>query len=281
LKGLADAGLGATSVLANLHYRRIVPLMERELRIYEMSETSNPVSLARSRLVHDRFPLEYAATRARRAISLKAVMHSNDDLWSFVMLPDAPPVSRLPLFLYPSATRRRDSDISLFPAEGGRERRAVRPAHTLSPSARAAQRREQERAARKKERRIRRREHREQRDEEFWLLEQQGLSTPVTSVYLSSGEGEEEESDGGPAPFERWEPVLPSPRAAEAAEEQAPGAGAEVPTTRRSTEGAVRATEAQARTVEASGSAAVATAAATTAPVEPSRKRKRGLSTLR
>jgi hypothetical protein len=29
LKGLADAGLGAASVLANLHHRRIVPLMER------------------------------------------------------------------------------------------------------------------------------------------------------------------------------------------------------------------------------------------------------------
>jgi hypothetical protein len=46
LKSLADAGLGVTSVLANLHHRRIVPLMERELRIYEMSETANPVSLA-------------------------------------------------------------------------------------------------------------------------------------------------------------------------------------------------------------------------------------------
>jgi hypothetical protein len=38
LKGLADAGLGAASVLANLHHRQIVPLMERELCIYEMSE---------------------------------------------------------------------------------------------------------------------------------------------------------------------------------------------------------------------------------------------------
>jgi hypothetical protein len=98
LKSLADAGLGTTSVLANLHHRRVVPLMERELRIYEMSETANPVSLARSRLVHDRFPLEYAATRVRRAIILKAVRHSNDDLWSFVMLPDAPSVSSLPPF---------------------------------------------------------------------------------------------------------------------------------------------------------------------------------------
>jgi hypothetical protein len=56
LKGLVDAGLGATSVLANLHHRWIVPLMERELCIYEMSKTANPVSLVRSRLLHDRFP---------------------------------------------------------------------------------------------------------------------------------------------------------------------------------------------------------------------------------
>jgi hypothetical protein len=93
LKSLADAGLGVTSVLANLHHRRIVPLMERELRIYEMSETANPVSLARSRFLSERFPREYAATRARRAVSLNAVKHSDDDLWSFIMLPDAPPVS--------------------------------------------------------------------------------------------------------------------------------------------------------------------------------------------
>jgi hypothetical protein len=58
LKGLADAGLGAASVLANLHHRRIAPLMERELRICEMSEAANPTALARSRLLHDRFPRE-------------------------------------------------------------------------------------------------------------------------------------------------------------------------------------------------------------------------------
>jgi hypothetical protein len=94
LKNLADAGLGAASVLANLHHRRIVPLMERELHIHEMSEVANSTSLACSRFLPDRLTQECAATRARRAISLKAVRHSNDDLWSFVMLPDAPTVSR-------------------------------------------------------------------------------------------------------------------------------------------------------------------------------------------
>jgi hypothetical protein len=67
--------------------------MERELRVYEMSEAANPTSLARSRFLLERLPQEYAATRAR-AISLKAVGHSNDDLWLFVMLLDAPAVSR-------------------------------------------------------------------------------------------------------------------------------------------------------------------------------------------
>jgi hypothetical protein len=44
--------------------------------------------LARSRLLRERFPKEYATTRARRAVILKSVPHSDDDLWSFVMLPD-------------------------------------------------------------------------------------------------------------------------------------------------------------------------------------------------
>jgi hypothetical protein len=93
LKSLADAGLGAASVLANLHHRRVVPLMERRLRIFEMDETADPVALACSRLLPDHFPQQYAATRARRAVNLKAVKTSNDDLWSFVMLPDGPLVS--------------------------------------------------------------------------------------------------------------------------------------------------------------------------------------------
>jgi hypothetical protein len=95
LKSLADAGLGAASVLANLHHRRIIPLMERRFRIFEMDEVADPVALVRSRLILDRLPPEYAATRARRAINLKAVKNSNDDLWSFVMLPNGPLVSGL------------------------------------------------------------------------------------------------------------------------------------------------------------------------------------------
>jgi hypothetical protein len=80
LKNLADAGLGAASVLANLHHQRIVPLMERRLRIFEMHEEADPVALAQSRLLPDLLPQEYAATRARRAINLRAVRHDDDDL---------------------------------------------------------------------------------------------------------------------------------------------------------------------------------------------------------
>jgi hypothetical protein len=63
LKSLADAGLGAASVLANLHHRQIVPLMKRELRVYEMSEAANPTLLARSRFHSELLLREYAATR--------------------------------------------------------------------------------------------------------------------------------------------------------------------------------------------------------------------------
>jgi hypothetical protein len=50
LKNLADRGLTAGAVLAFLHHRRVVPLMERPLRIFEMTETADPIALARSRL---------------------------------------------------------------------------------------------------------------------------------------------------------------------------------------------------------------------------------------
>jgi hypothetical protein len=42
LKELAGRGLTAGVVLTNLHHRRVVPLMERPLRIYEMTEIADP-----------------------------------------------------------------------------------------------------------------------------------------------------------------------------------------------------------------------------------------------
>jgi hypothetical protein len=61
---LADSGLVVASVIANFHRRRIISRMERELRIYEMSDAANPVSLARSRLLEEPLAPRYAATRA-------------------------------------------------------------------------------------------------------------------------------------------------------------------------------------------------------------------------
>jgi hypothetical protein len=55
LKALADAGLTAASVFANLHHRRIIPLMKRRLRIW-MHEEADPVALAESRLLPDLLP---------------------------------------------------------------------------------------------------------------------------------------------------------------------------------------------------------------------------------
>jgi hypothetical protein len=70
------------SIITNFHHRQIVSLMERELRIFEMSDTVNPMSLVRSRLLQERLLKEYAATRVRRVFNLKVVPHSDDDLWS-------------------------------------------------------------------------------------------------------------------------------------------------------------------------------------------------------
>jgi hypothetical protein len=72
LQELAGRGLTAGVVLANLHHRRVVPLMERPLRIFEMTETMDPIALARSRLLPDPFPRASAANPARRAIDPKS-----------------------------------------------------------------------------------------------------------------------------------------------------------------------------------------------------------------
>jgi hypothetical protein len=97
LKDLVDGSLTTGCVLANLHHRRIVPLMERPLRIFEMREDADPVSLAQSRLLPGLFPQDYAATRARRAIDLRTGRNDDVTLWAFTMLPVGLLVSGLPL----------------------------------------------------------------------------------------------------------------------------------------------------------------------------------------
>jgi hypothetical protein len=68
LKNLATRGLTAATVLAFLHHRRIVPLMERPLCIFEMTEEADPVALGRSRMLPTPLVRGYTLTRAWSAI---------------------------------------------------------------------------------------------------------------------------------------------------------------------------------------------------------------------
>jgi hypothetical protein len=220
--------------------------MERGLRIFEMDEAADPVALARSRLVHDRLPREYAATRARCAINLKAVKNSNDDIWSFVILPDGLLVSGLfPLSLISSSCAT--ATLTFRPSQ---QRVAVNAARSDPPTPRA-QTCARRSGGNMSGRRVRRSggSGAGSREMKNFGCESSRDSPPVTSEYSSSRD--EEESDGGQAPPERWEPVPPSPRAAEAAEEQAPGEGAGAPAVGRPTEEAVHAAEVPARAAEA------------------------------
>jgi hypothetical protein len=92
LRNLADRGLTVGAVLAFLHHRRIVPLMERPLCIFEMNETADPIALARSRMLQSPLLREYAATRARSAVDPKSVRNDRS-LWDLEMLPTGKLVS--------------------------------------------------------------------------------------------------------------------------------------------------------------------------------------------
>jgi hypothetical protein len=109
LKHLVDRGLTAGCVLANLHHRRIVPLMERQLRIFEMDEDVDPIALADSRLLRDPFPREYAATRARHAIDFRAGRSNDVALWVFAMLPVSQLVSEF--LAFPRFAGTGDADV--------------------------------------------------------------------------------------------------------------------------------------------------------------------------
>jgi hypothetical protein len=92
LRTLAGRGLTAGTVLAFLHHRRVIPLMERPLCIFEMTATANPVALARSRMLQSPLLREYAATRARSAVDTRS-LRSDRSLWDLKMLPTGPLVS--------------------------------------------------------------------------------------------------------------------------------------------------------------------------------------------
>jgi hypothetical protein len=92
LRSLAARGLTAATVLAFLHHRRVVPLMERPLCMFEMTETADPVALARSRMLPSPLLREYALTVDTR------FLRSDRSPWDLEMLPTGPLVSRIPGF---------------------------------------------------------------------------------------------------------------------------------------------------------------------------------------
>jgi hypothetical protein len=93
LRNLAGRGLTAEVVLAHLHHRRIIPLMERPLRIYQMTEDADPVALAKLRSLPSPLLRDYAATRAGRAIDPKFGHYNEKALWDLEMLPTGQLVS--------------------------------------------------------------------------------------------------------------------------------------------------------------------------------------------
>jgi hypothetical protein len=97
LRSLAARGLIAATVLAFLHHQRIVPLMERPLCVFKMTETADPVALARSRMLPSPLQREYALTRARSAVDTR-LLRSDRSPWELEMLPTGPLVSRIPDF---------------------------------------------------------------------------------------------------------------------------------------------------------------------------------------
>jgi hypothetical protein len=144
---------------------------------------------------------------------------------------------------------------------------------------RAAQRWEQKQMARKNERRSGGENAESRGTKSSGCASSRGSLPPATPECSSSDEEEEEDSDGGQAPLERWEPTPPRREPRRRRRNECLGAGA--PAAGRSTEEAAHAAEVPACTAEASRGAMVAASAVASAPAEPSRKRKRGFSTLR
>jgi hypothetical protein len=94
LRNLATRGLTAAGVLAFLHHRRVVPLMERPLYIYEMTEEVDPVALVRLRMLPAPLGRAYALTRARNAVDTR-MLRQDRSPWDLEMLPTCPLVSMI------------------------------------------------------------------------------------------------------------------------------------------------------------------------------------------
>jgi hypothetical protein len=95
VRSLSEQGLTAMGVLAFLHHRRVMPLMERPLCIFEMTEEANPIALARSRMLPTPLGRPYALTRARSAVDTRMPAHLDRNPWDLEMLPTGPLVSMI------------------------------------------------------------------------------------------------------------------------------------------------------------------------------------------
>jgi hypothetical protein len=93
LRSLSEQGLTAMGVLAFLHHRQVMPLMERPLCIFEMTEEADPVALARSRMLPTPLGRPYALTRVRSAVDTRMPAHPDRTPWDLEMLPTGPLVS--------------------------------------------------------------------------------------------------------------------------------------------------------------------------------------------
>jgi hypothetical protein len=172
LRDLARRGLTAAAVLAFLHHRRVVPQMERPLRIFEMTETADPVALARSRMLPSPLLREYAATRARSTVDTR-LLRSDRSLWDLEMLPTGQLVSRILGSVFDFADTSGFLRTSIFRSQlvNLRAAKSDPPTPRSHALGRASQQRERERAARKKECAKRHRECHERRNEEYRLRE--------------------------------------------------------------------------------------------------------------
>jgi hypothetical protein len=77
-----------------------MPLMEKSLCIFEMTEVADPVALARSRMLPTPLELGYELTRARNTVDTR-LLRQDRSPWDLEMLPTGPLVSMVlgPVFV--------------------------------------------------------------------------------------------------------------------------------------------------------------------------------------
>ena len=83
LRRLARKGLTAAAVIANFHRQRVIPLMERNLPIFDLTPEAPS---AGSRMSYVLLPRDVAAQRTKSAVA--DFLDNPDDLWKIKMRPE-------------------------------------------------------------------------------------------------------------------------------------------------------------------------------------------------